>query len=377
MQIALYSNEFPPHIYGGAGVHIDFLSQELAKLAQVEVRCFGAQSETTQNMHVQGITSSLTKMEDPSNAHIKMFHNLSKNVEMAQATPEADIVHCHTWYTHLAGVFTRELLQVPLILTTHSLETHRPWKVEQLGNGYFLSRWLEQHAYASADGVIAVSEQMKTDVIEAYGVAPEKVVVVHNAVARHEVGRCYLVPQRIRHEKRVLFLGRVTFQKGPEYFMEAARLVLQKIPNVRFFMAGSGDMLPALIRRAGQLRMGRRFHFAGFLRGQDVDRMFALSDLYVMPSVSEPFGISPLEAMQVGTPSIISYQSGCAEILTHVIKTDYWDIDAMADAVYSIVTYPSMYKSLRELGLEEVNNIKWYDAGLKVRNIYNLVTGMH
>ena len=219
MKIALYSNEFPPHIYGGAGVHIDFLSQELAKLAQVEVRCFGAQSETTQNMHVQGITSSLTKMEDPSNAHIKMFHNLSKNVEMAQATPEADIVHCHTWYTHLAGVFTRELLQVPLILTTHSLETHRPWKVEQLGNGYFLSRWLEQHAYASADGVIAVSEQMKTDVIEAYGVAPEKVTVIHNGIDPDfyqptfddalltELGIDPNIPF-------VLFVGRITHQKG-------------------------------------------------------------------------------------------------------------------------------------------------------------------
>ena len=182
MKIALFTNEFPPNIYGGAGVHIDFLSQELAKLGQVEVRCFGDQAVTTANMHVQGITSSLTKMVDDANPHIKMFHNLSKNVELAQATPQADIVHCHTWYTHLAGVFTRELLQVPLILTTHSLETHRPWKVEQLGNGYFLSRWIEDRAYNTADGIIAVSKQMKDDVIEAYGVAPEKVTVIHNGI---------------------------------------------------------------------------------------------------------------------------------------------------------------------------------------------------
>ena len=142
-------------------------------------------------------------------------------------------------------------------------------------------------------------------------------------------------------------------------------------------MAGSGDMMDAMIDLAAKRGIADRFHFPGFQRGSEVHEMLAQSDVYIMPSVSEPFGISPLEAMQVGTPSIISYQSGCAEILTHVIKTDYWDIDAMADAVYSIVTYPSMYKSLRELGLKEVNNIKWYDAGLKVRDIYNLVTGMH
>ena len=142
-------------------------------------------------------------------------------------------------------------------------------------------------------------------------------------------------------------------------------------------MAGSGDMMNAMIDLAAKRGIADRFHFPGFLRGRDVNEMLAQSDVYIMPSVSEPFGISPLEAMQVGTPSIISYQSGCAEILTHVVKTDYWDIDAMADAIYGIVTYPAMYKSMKELGLEEVNNIKWYDAGLKVRAIYDKVIRKH
>ena len=162
-------------------------------------------------------------------------------------------------------------------------------------------------------------------------------------------------------------------QKGPEYFVEAAHLVLQKTKGVRFVMAGSGDMMNAMIDLAAKKGISDRFHFTGFLKGRQVHEMLAESDVYIMPSVSEPFGISPLEAMQVGTPSIISKQSGCAEILTHAIKTDYWDIDAMADAIYSIVKNPSMYKSLRELGREEVNNIKWYDAGLKVRGIYDSV----
>ena len=228
MKIALFTNEFPPNIYGGAGVHIDFLSKELAKLAEVEVRCFGNQEEHLKNMNVFGIQSSLTKMEDETNPNIKMFHNLSKNVEMSQHTKHADILHCHTWYTHLAGIFSRELLQVPLILTTHSLETHRPWKVEQLGNGYFLSRWIEHHAYNTADGVIAVSEQMKTDVIKAYGVKPEKVTVIHNGIdpefykptfdnqLLEELGINPAIPF-------VLFVGRITRQKGISQLISAAK----------------------------------------------------------------------------------------------------------------------------------------------------------
>ena len=228
MKIALFTNEFPPNIYGGAGVHIDFLSKELAKLAEVEVRCFGNQEEHLKNMNVFGIQSSLTKMEDETNPNIKMFHNLSKNVEMSQHTKHADILHCHTWYTHLAGIFSRELLQVPLILTTHSLETHRPWKVEQLGNGYFLSRWIEHHAYNTADGVIAVSEQMKTDVIKAYGVKPEKVTVIHNGIDpefyKPTFDKKLLEELGINPDiPFVLFVGRITRQKGISQLISAAK----------------------------------------------------------------------------------------------------------------------------------------------------------
>jgi glycosyltransferase involved in cell wall biosynthesis len=160
-------------------------------------------------------------------------------------------------------------------------------------------------------------------------------------------------------------------QKGPEYFVEAAARVLSKTDGVRFVMAGSGDKMAEMIDLVAKRGIADKFHFPGFMRGKQVQEMLAMSDVYIMPSVSEPFGISPLEAMQVGCPSIISHQSGCAEILQHAIKTDYWDIDAMADAIYAIVKYPAMYKSLHELGQAEVNNIKWSDAGLKVRAIYD------
>jgi len=167
-------------------------------------------------------------------------------------------------------------------------------------------------------------------------------------------------------------------QKGPEYFVEAAARVLKKADNVRFVMAGSGDMMNQMIRLAAQRNISDKFHFTGFMKGKQVYEVLKSSDVYVMPSVSEPFGISPLEAMQCGVPSIISKQSGCAEILDRAIKTDYWDIEAMADAMYSIITYPSMYEYLRVEGKKEVDAITWQDAGLKVRKIYdNVLAGYY
>ena len=159
-------------------------------------------------------------------------------------------------------------------------------------------------------------------------------------------------------------------QKGPEYFVEAAAKVLKKNRNVRFVMAGSGDMMDDMIRLAAKRNIADRFHFTGFLRGKEVYEMLAASDVYVMPSVSEPFGISPLEAMEMGVPSIISKQSGCAEILNNVIKTDYWDIDSMADAMHALVSYPALHNELREKGIEEIHGITWEKAGKKVIDIY-------
>lgn len=323
MKIALYSNEFPPNIYGGAGVHIDFLSHELAKLAQVDVRCFGDQKEDNGSMHIEGINSCLTKMADPENEHIKMFHNLSRNVEMAQATPKADIVHCHTWYTHLAGVFTRELLQVPLILTTHSLETHRPWKVEQLGNGYFMSRWIETNAYKTADGVIAVSEQMKTDVVEAYGVDPKKVTVIHNGIDPEfykptfdedllaEYGINPAIPF-------VLFVGRITRQKGIsqlieacQYFNENCQIVLcAGAPDTEEIAIETSNLIDELkIKRKGVILISE------MLPREKVKVLYSHARVFACPSLYEPFGIINLEAMACETPVVGSHVGGIPEII--------------------------------------------------------------
>jgi glycosyltransferase involved in cell wall biosynthesis len=174
-------------------------------------------------------------------------------------------------------------------------------------------------------------------------------------------------------EKIVTFLGRITFQKGPEYFIEAAAKVLKRYPNVRFVMAGSGDLLNRSIRRVAKLGIATRFHFTGFLKGEDVKRMFSYSDVYVMPSVSEPFGISPLEAMRSNVPTIISKQSGVAEVLHHAIKVDFWDIDALADAIYGLLKYPALSQMAVKNGLEEVNELRWDNAAYYVKEIYSEV----
>jgi len=323
MKIALFSNEFPPNIYGGAGVHIDFLSQELAHLGLVEVRCFGTQLEQTNAMNVVGIQSSLTQMEDDSNPHLKMFHNLSRNVEMAQHTLEADVIHCHTWYTHLAGIFSRELLQVPLILTTHSLETHRPWKVEQLGNGYFLSRWIEQHAYSTADGVIAVSQQMKTDVVEAYGIAPEKVTVIHNGIDpefyKPTLDTDLLLEYGINPDVPfVLFVGRITRQKGISQLIAAAKYFNANCQVV--LCAGAPDT-PEIAKETEQLITDLKTIRDGviliseMLPREKIKVLYSHARVFACPSLYEPFGIINLEAMSCETPVVGSAVGGIPEII--------------------------------------------------------------
>jgi glycosyltransferase involved in cell wall biosynthesis len=281
-----------------------------------------------------------------------------------------DIIHSHDWLTYPAGVFAKNISKKPLVIHVHATDFDRSrGQVNPTVYG------IEKRGMDAADHIMTVSELTRRIVIEKYHQDPNKVTTVHNAV--EPLPNADSFTKTPRKEKVVTFLGRITMQKGPEYFVEAAHRVLQKTKNVRFVMAGSGDMMNAMIDLAAKRNIADRFHFTGFLKGRQVHEMLAESDVYIMPSVSEPFGISPLEAMQVGTPTIISKQSGCAEILNHAIKTDYWDIDAMADAIYAIVTKPAMHKSLQELGKEEVNNIKWQDAGLKVRRIYEKALGWH
>ncbi len=284
---------------------------------------------------------------------------------------EFDVIHAHDWLTYPAGIAAKEISGKPLVVHMHATEFDRSG--EHVNQTVYD---IERKGMEAADMVITVSDWTRAIVIEHYGISPDKVKTVHNAVEPIEK----LDPANYkRHldEKVVTFLGRITFQKGPEYFVEAAYKILQRDPNVRFVMAGTGDLMNKMVRRVAQLGIGTKFHFTGFLKGEHVDHMFALSDVYVMPSISEPFGISPLEAMRTNVPVVISKQSGVSEILKYALKIDFWDIDAMADAIYGLLHYPALSNYLKEYGTEEVNALKWENAALKVRAVYEEALVLH
>ncbi|WP_304968762.1 glycosyltransferase family 4 protein, partial [uncultured Duncaniella sp.] len=300
---------------------------------------------------------------------IEEINNYSICAGVVARTVDFDVIHSHDWLTYPAGIHAKQVSGKPLVIHVHATEFDR-----SRGKPNPTVFGIEKDGMNHADHIITVSNLTRDTVINNYGIDPAKVTTVHNAVTPLTPEQLN-VPEHKSKDKVVTFLGRITMQKGPEYFVEAAAKVLKNNPNVRFVMAGSGDMMNKMILLAAERGIADRFHFPGFQKGNQVYEMLKASDVYIMPSVSEPFGISPLEAMQMGVPSIISKQSGCAEILSNVIKTDYWDIDAMADAINSIVTYPAMYQQLREDGLAEVNQITWDKAGRKVIDIYNKVLG--
>ena len=279
------------------------------------------------------------------------------------AKNEFDVIHAHDWLTYAAGIAAKRISGKPLVIHVHATEYDRTG--ENVNTQVYA---IERMGMLAADKVITVSNLTRNIVINKYKIDPAKVVTLHNAVDFNE-----FKAQRGVKEKIVTFLGRITFQKGPEYFIEAANKVLKRCDNVRFVMAGNGDLMNRSIRRVAKLGIADKFHFTGFLRGDDVKRMFAYSDVYVMPSVSEPFGISPLEAMKSNVPVIISKQSGVAEVLKYAIKTDFWDIDAMADAIYGLLKYPALPEFSASKGMDEVNSLKWENAALKLKGIYSEV----
>lgn len=298
---------------------------------------------------------------------IEEINNYSIVAGVISRTIPCDVIHSHDWLTYPAGIHAKNVTGKPLVIHVHATDFDR-----SRGNVNPTVFGIEKDGMENADHIITVSDLTRRTVIDKYGISPDKVTTVHNAVIPLS-DELLNLPRREKKDKVITFLGRITMQKGPEYFVEAAAKVLQKNRNVRFVMAGSGDMMDDMIRLAAKRNIADRFHFTGFLRGRQVYEMLADSDVYVMPSVSEPFGISPLEAMEMGVPSIISKQSGCAEILDYVIKTDYWDIDAMADAMHALVSYPGLHNMLRDKGIEEIHRITWEKAGKKVIDIYRQV----
>jgi len=296
-------------------------------------------------------------------AQIRRYERLA--VDLA-SREQFDVVHAHDWMTYPAALAVAAKSGKPLVVHVHSTEFDRAG--ENANQDVYEIERAGMHGAARA---ICVSHLTASICRTRYGVPAEKIEVVHNGV---EIPDDALQMAPISHEEKiVLFLGRLTMQKGPEYFLRAAKKVVEKFQNVRFVIAGSGDMIAECVKEVADLRLGRYVTFTGFLRGGDVGRVFKMADLYVMPSVSEPFGIAPLEALSHNVPVLISKQSGVSEVLTHALKVDFWDIDEMANKILAVLRHPPLQRALRESGQIEVRRMTWHDSALKVRDIYAAV----
>lgn len=285
--------------------------------------------------------------------------------EIIAAEKNFDIIHAHDWLAYPAGIAAARISGKPLVIHVHATEFDRSG-----GNVNPSVYSIEREGMEMADKIITVSNFTRKTVNEKYGIPENKIITVYNAVEPMNQDNKNWSIQKGINEKLVTFLGRITLQKGPEYFIEAASLVLKKMNNVRFVMAGSGDLMNSMVTRVAELGITDRFHFTGFLQGDDVLRMLEMSDVFVMPSVSEPFGIVPLEAMQSGVPVIISNQSGVSEILQNAIKVDFWDTFALADAIYGLLNYTSLARYFEKQGKQEVKNLKWKNSAERVRKVY-------
>jgi len=434
MKVLMFGWEFPPHISGGLGTACFGLTKELSKLdveitfvvpklkgelSDAPVRLVGAKDilnsgkiDNTQN-HVANTASSHLLKYIKINSSLRPYQNVEeyKNYvetikgedgslqvkqnksnlidfsgdygpdlmsevvryswagrELAQKE-QFDVIHAHEWMTFLAGIEAKKISNKPLVVHIHATEFDRSGENPNRDIYH-----LEKYGMEMADKVIAVSKRTKNIIVHKYNIDPDKIEVVYNAVEKDDLSQItQLGRARASREKIVLFLGRITMQKGPEYFLEAASNVLTQMPDVRFVMAGSGDMARKMVEKMATLRMVDRFHFTGFLKAPERERLFAMSDLYIMPSVSEPFGITPLEAMKHGIPVIVSKQSGIAEILDNVVKVDFWDVPKLSQSIIDILNRPHLTDSMRENNRRTLESISWEHSACHVIDLYNQV----
>jgi glycosyltransferase involved in cell wall biosynthesis len=315
-----------------------------------------------------GMARSLQPAREPDHYGGDLFSEVeryARRVSELALSRTIDLVHAHDWLTWPAGMAVARERGVPLVVHAHSLEYDRSGAHP---NPRIFE--IERAGLRAADRVIAVSYYTRGIIHREHGIPLDRIAVVHNGVYTQAEIQSYRSRQPGSPRKTVLFLGRVTFQKGPEYFVQAAAKVVPHVPDVEFVVAGSGDMLPTMIEQVAALGLGRYFHFTGFLKGPEVERTFSMADLYVMPSVSEPFGISALEAMSYDTPVIISKQSGVSELLQHALKVDFWDVDYLANLMIGALLYPELRADIVGMGRDEVRRIHWDAAAEAAAAVY-------
>ena len=397
MRVLMFGWEFPPHNSGGLGVACEGLARALVdksvelifvlpkkiSIANDRLRfLFGSVGvskvhaiDTALTPYVTAKEYLLSKRYLEGNIYgADLFAEVMRyaaSVKDIIAGETFDVIHAHDWLSFLAGVEAKRISGKPLVVHVHATgfdqsggkaPDERVYAIEKIG-------------FDAADRIIAVSQYTKNILISKYDVPADKIQVVHNGIdsGNYQMKETedFSVPWKKPGQKMVLFVGRLTMHKGPDYFLRAARRVLDYHPNTMFVIAGSGDMEFQIIRQAAELGIAQNVFFAGFARGENLRRLYESADLYVLSSVSEPFGITPLEALAHGTPVLISKQSGVSEVLGHALKVDFWDIDEMANKIIAVLRYPPLTRQLALYGNGEVRNITWNKAAEKCIALYN------
>lgn len=398
MRVLTFGWEFPPSKNGGLGVACYGLTRELLQngvevifvLPKTQETVGGAKFLFADQEHLLKIRHTDVSLQPYQNADsmvdvivgyrpdgtpiirsrsiIEEVHRFAHKASLIAAEEEFDVIHAHDWTSYLAGVAAKIVSGKPLVLHVHATSYDQAAS-EHVDPAIYK---IETEAFAAADRVVTVSNYTKNIVVNKHHVPADKVEVVHNGCDMHEptVYEPVLAELKRQGKKIVLYHGRISIQKGVDYFVRAARRVVDVDPSVVFVISGWGDMTTQIIEQVGAMGLSEHVRFAGALWEEDRDRMYQTADLVVMPSVSEPFGLVPLEALQHGTPSIITKQSGVAEVLTHVLKVDFWDVDEMANQILSSLRYPTIRHQMVQEGKQQMRGLSWRYAATKIQQIY-------
>ena len=396
MRILTFGWDYPPIRNGGLGVACHGLTEELIE-AGVDIVFVLPREQETIGSHrfifanvqsvpprVYAVSSSLLPYKS-SDSFVEMFLPGGKRVRLSRSILEEihkyaeaaahiaesevfDLIHAHDWTSYLAGVAAKRVSGKPLVLHVHATSFDQAGGMHVDPEAYAI----ERASFESADSIVAISNYTRTIITERYGIDPAKVEVVHNGIKASEPGQLtpVLGEYKAQGKKIVFYNGRITIQKGVDYFVRAARKVIDTDPNVIFVISGWGDMERQIMHLVGELGLSQHVIFAGSLWDEERDRMYQSADLLVMPSVSEPFGLVPLEAIQHGTPVLISKQSGVAEVLTHALKVDFWDVDEMANKILAALKYPTLNQQLVTEGKKQLLGITWKRAAEKIVHVF-------
>ncbi len=396
MKVLMFGWEFPPFNSGGLGtacygitrslsekgVEINFILPQNQKISEeflniIPVELPKIKIKKIDSLLASYVTSqsyrrrflSLDKKNLADNYCSGLVKEVCRYAQIAKKIAgevEHDIIHTHDWMTFLSGIEAQKISGKPLVSHVHSTELDR-------SGGYSANPQvfsIEKEGLQKAQKIISVSDFTKNKILRSYDIDSAKIKVIHNAIYKDEFAKNFKEHFNFGNNKIVLFLGRLTLHKGPDYFLCAAKKVLEKNKNVIFIISGSGDMDQQIIEQAADLGIADKVLFTGFLRGEQLRKIYKMADLYIMPSVSEPFGITTLEAIASGTPVLISKQSGVSEILNHCLKVDFWDIDEMTNKILSVIDHDELGECLSCNGLSEIDKFTWDKAAERIIEIY-------